>query len=88
MLPGLVNGKPHWRKVDGTMGIWTNPNGNWMVGDDKNRGRNWGGIYSKEQDACPDTVHKWKFHHDGKFKDEQTRKNEIDVVCWDYEKGM
>ena len=41
MLPGLVNGKPHWRQVDGTMGIWTEPDhGNWVIGNDDDRGRN------------------------------------------------
>jgi len=82
MLPGLVNGKPHWRQVDGATGIWTDQHGNWIIGDDDDRGRNLGGVFSDEQDNCPTTVHKWQFYHDGELKDEQTWKNEIDVVCW------
>ena len=38
MLPGLVNGKPHYKQVHGKNGIWTNRYGRWMIGTEKRKG--------------------------------------------------
>ena len=61
---GLVNGYPHWQKIDGSQAIWFDKmNSNWKVGPNDNLGTNTGGIAGpKGKDSYPNEIKQgWQF---------------------------
>ena len=67
MEPGLVNGKAHYSSTfeNKKYAIWAEPNGNWILGIAKNRGKNMGYFYAHNENCkCPT----WKYESAGNWK--------------------
>ena len=64
MANGLVNGYPHWLKLDGSQAIWFDKVGSsWLVSTKDNLGTNTGGITGPDgKDSYPNEIKQgWRF---------------------------
>ena len=67
---GLVNGYPHWLKLDESKAIWFDKNTSaWLIGKKSNLGKNDGGIGGPfGKDSYPDVIKQgWTYADKGEF---------------------
>jgi len=69
---GLVNGYPHWLKLDGSQAIWFDKNGSlWLVSTKEKLGTKTGAIFGPHgKDSYPNEIKQgWKYAENGVFVD-------------------
>ena len=69
---GLVNGYPHWLKLDESQAIWFDKvASSWLVSEKENLGTNTGGISGpKGKDSYPNEIKQgWRYAENGEFVD-------------------